>query len=268
MARVSNVIITILNVVFLILSVVAIGFSIWLYINSHGDNLCNRTLHKPLLFVGLALFAMSLIGFVGSFCKSSFFLWIYLALNFFLIVGLIGFTMFTIVVTNEGVGNALSKKGFKSARLGDYSNWLQNHVVNGENWDNIKSCFVKMEFCHKFQSGKGADFYKTKLSPTQSGCCKPPTYCGLEFHNGTFWSMPKKGPLVPDSDCQTWSNVQTELCFECKSCKASVLYNIKDEWRTVALANFIITIIIIIVYSIGCCALKGNRGGSYKSYHH
>ncbi|GAA0185742.1 scaffold/adaptor protein [Lithospermum erythrorhizon] len=266
MTRASNVIITILNVAFLVVSLLAISFTLWFHIGGNHDNLCNKTVQKPLLIVGSTLFVVSLIGFIGSCCKSSSFLWAYLALMFFLILGLICFTVFSIVITNKGVGHALSNKGFENAKLGDYSNWLRKYVVNRRNWDNIKSCLVKMDFCHQLETNKvhkDADFYLTNLSPTQAGCCKPPKDCGFELKNSTFWLMPKNSPAVDDSDCKTWSNVQTELCYECKSCKASMLYNIKNEWRTVAIINGIILVIVIIVYSIGCCALKNNRDGAF-----
>ncbi|EYU45433.1 hypothetical protein MIMGU_mgv1a020377mg, partial [Erythranthe guttata] len=101
-----------------------------------------------------------------------------------------------------------------------------------------------------------------------SGCCKPPSYCGLEFKNATYWTMPKTDPGVPDPDCKTWSNVQKELCIECDSCKAAVLYNIKREWRLLVLINICILVVVVFVYSVGCCALRNNRNGYVKHRGH
>ncbi|KAJ8563171.1 hypothetical protein K7X08_031623 [Anisodus acutangulus] len=113
----------------------------------------------------------------------------------------------------------------------------------------------------------------TEAQPTiekksSSSCCKPPTYCGFEFTNATYWTMPKAGPAVPDSDCKTWSNSQNELCFNCQSCKASHIETIQKNWNKMALFNFCIFVFIIIIYSVGCCALRNNRskGYSYKPY--
>ncbi|KAL3512321.1 hypothetical protein ACH5RR_025038 [Cinchona calisaya] len=265
MARASNIIITILNLITLAVALLAIGYSVWLQIQ-HGSSLCQKVLQRPLLFVGLALFVVSFLGLIGSCCRLSFFMWIYLAVLFFMILGLICFTIFTIIVTNKGVGKVLSNKGVNDHRLGDYSGWLQKYVVNAENWDEIKSCLVDVHFCQHIAGGKAPEFYQQSLSPIESGCCKPPTYCGFEFQNATFWIMPKTGPAVPDSDCKTWSNDQTQLCFNCQSCKTQFLENIKKEWKTLAIINTCILVLVIIVYSVSCCALRNSRTGGYAKH--
>lgn len=93
----------------------------------------------------------------------------------------------------------------------------------------------------------------------QSGCCKPPVECGFEFKNSTNWTVPKSGPAVPDSDCNTWSNQQNELCFNCNSCKAGFLGNIKQQWKNLLIFNICLIVFVIIVYSTGCCASRNNR---------
>lgn len=100
----------------------------------------------------------------------------------------------------------------------------------------------------------------------QSGCCKPPSYCGLQFENATTWTMPEKGPAVPDPDCKIWSNERTQLCFDCESCKKAALENIRREWRILALINSCILLSITIIYSIGCCALRNNQDYEYKKH--
>ncbi|PIN10792.1 hypothetical protein CDL12_16613 [Handroanthus impetiginosus] len=100
----------------------------------------------------------------------------------------------------------------------------------------------------------------------QSGCCKPPSYCGLQFQNATTWTMPEKGPASPDPDCKTWSNDPARLCLDCGSCKNAVLENIKSEWRMVAIINSCILVLVAIIYSIGCCALRNNQSHGYTKY--
>ena len=107
-------------------------------------------------------------------------------------------------------------------------------------------------------------FQSTIFFLSQSGCCKPPTYCGFEFKNATFWVVPKTGPAVADTDCKTWSNDQKQLCFDCKSCRAGLLANIKSQWRTLAICNACIFVVLIFVYSVGCCAFRNNRRDKYK----
>ncbi|CAI9113440.1 OLC1v1014045C1 [Oldenlandia corymbosa var. corymbosa] len=265
MVRPSNVIVAILNVLILGLAILAIGFSFWFQFHS-GSSLCQKVLYKPLLYLGLALLVISVFGLLGSCCGIKFFLWIYLAVMFFLILGLVCFMFFTLVVTNKRVGQAISNKGVNEHRLGDYSKWLQRYVVNADNWDEIKSCLADVHLCQQIDSGKSPDFYKKGLPLLQSGCCKPPTYCGFQFQNATVWIMPKKGPAVPDTDCKTWSNDQTKLCFDCDSCKISFLENIKNEWKTLAIINSCTLAVVIFIYTVGCCALRSNRSRGYTKH--
>ncbi|CAA2973627.1 tetraspanin-8-like [Olea europaea subsp. europaea] len=265
MVRVSNGIITLINVLTFVISLTAIGLSLWFGLNSHTH--CHKILQKPLLFVGLALSIVSLLGLFGSCSRLSSFMWIYLIILFLLIVGLVAFTFFTIVVTNKHVGKALSEKRIGEHRLGDYSRWLQTYVINAENWDEIKNCLVDVNLCRHLTANKGEEeFFMRNLSLIQSGCCQPPAYCGFQSQNATYWIVPKTGLAVPNQDCKTWSNVQKELCFDCESCKTAVLDNIKKDWRLIAIINSIILVIVIIVYSIGCCALKSNSSSGYQKY--
>jgi hypothetical protein len=90
----------------------------------------------------------------------------------------------------------------------------------------------------------------------QSGCCKPPTDCQFTFDNATTWVGT---PGSTDTDCRAWSNDQAQLCFDCNSCRAGLLQNVKSNWRKVAVVNIIVLVFIIFVYSCGCCALKASR---------
>ncbi|XP_059639512.1 tetraspanin-8 [Cornus florida] len=269
MVRVSNALISIFNVLTLLLSVVAVGGSVWFYLNP--GTVCQKAfLQQPLLIAGLVLLGVSLLGLAGSCWKVSWMLYVYLFVMFVAILALAGVTVFGILVTNKGVGQVISGRGFEEYRLGDYSNWLQKHVVNDKNWYKIKSCMVDAKICESLL-GKGrvgataaADFYKAQLSATQAGCCKPPTSCGFEFQNATFWAVPKSGPAVSDSDCKTWSNNEG-LCFDCKSCKAGFLANIKKEWRLLAIIGACVVVFLIIVYTLGCCALKNTKEDNYRS---
>ncbi|KAL0462436.1 UNVERIFIED_CONTAM: hypothetical protein Slati_0131200 [Sesamum latifolium] len=100
----------------------------------------------------------------------------------------------------------------------------------------------------------------------QSGCCKPPNVCGLVFQNATTWNMSAKGPADPNPDCRTWSNVQTELCYNCQSCKIEALEEIKKEWKILSLANICIILVVGIIYSVGCCALRNNQSKGYQKH--
>ncbi|KAK9203922.1 hypothetical protein WN943_014179 [Citrus x changshan-huyou] len=41
-----------------------------------------------------------------------------------------------------------------------------------------------------------ADFFKSKLSSIESGCCKPPIASGFQYQNATFWIAPSSCPAV------------------------------------------------------------------------
>ena len=73
----------------------------------------------------------------------------------------------------------------------------------------------------------------------QSGCCKPPTSCGFTYVNGTTWIPTPAAAGAPAAatnvDCSRWSNNQQTLCFQCDSCKAGFLDDIKKAWSFDAL---------------------------------
>ncbi|KAL3617855.1 hypothetical protein CASFOL_038176 [Castilleja foliolosa] len=266
MARFSNGIITIINLLTLLLSFCAIALSIWFYIKIGSP--CERMMRMPLLVVGGTLLLVSMTGLLGACCRVSFFMWLYLIALFVLIAGLIALTAFAIAVTNKGIGHALTENGIGNGKLGDYSWWLQEYVVNKHNWDRIRNCLIDVGMCQSIVGGVNEDFYSQSLSqslsPIQSGCCKPPNSCGLELEDQTSGEI--KSPTGPDPDCKIWSNEQQQLCYNCESCKTAVLDNIKEEWRMIAIINTLILISITIIYSIGCCALRNNQDYGYKKY--
>lgn len=97
----------------------------------------------------------------------------------------------------------------------------------------------------------------------QSGCCKPSDDCNFTYQSPTVWN--KNGTANSSNpDCQAWDNDQNVLCFNCDSCKAGFLQNIKSDWKKVAIVNIIFLIFLIIVYSIGCCAFRNNRMDNWK----
>ncbi len=260
MFRVSNNLVGILNFITFLLSVPILGAGIWLAKRASTD--CEKFLEKPVIALGVFLMVVSLAGLIGACCRVSWLLWVYLLVMFLLIVILFCFTIFAFVVTNKGAGEALSGRGYKEYRLGDYSNWLQKRVNSTKNWRRIKSCLQDGKVCQKFADDRASetveDFYKEHLSPIQSGCCKPSNDCGFTYVNATVWTK-TAGTTYTNSDCNSWDNDPTVLCFDCQSCKAGVLDNLKSDWKKVAVVNIIFLIFLIVVYSIGCCAFRNNR---------
>ena len=266
MVRFSNSIIGILNFVTFLLSIPILAGGIWLA--NRGDSDCEKFLHMPVIAIGVFLMVVSLAGLVGACCRVSWLLWVYLFVMFFLILLLFCFTIFAFVVTNKGAGTAVSGKGYKEYRLGDYSNWLQNRVDKASNWKKIRSCIRDAKVCKSLADDSVNDladqFYQKHLSPIQSGCCKPPTSCGLTYVNATVWNPPINNNSDPD--CGLWGNPEDQLCYDCSSCKAGLLANLKRDWRKVAVLNIVVLVFLIVVYSIGCCAFRNNRRNNSNGY--
>ncbi|KAK9066610.1 hypothetical protein SSX86_013933 [Deinandra increscens subsp. villosa] len=260
MAKTSNILTTFLNLMTLVLGILLITGGIWTSVHPGTSTLCEKTFAKPYLFTGIFLVALAVLGIVGAFFRINTILYIYSAVLFIMIVGLLAFAIFALVVTNKGIGKAVSNHGFKEYRFRDYSKWLQKHVVTDENWDNIKSCLIYSRVCLAMARAKNyKEFYRSNLTPLESGCCKPPGNCKYLFVNATYWVPPKTGGGSGDADCETWSNNQKKLCYDCGSCKVGVLKNMRHLWRKFAVLNFSILVFVIVIYSISCCAIRNNN---------
>nr|GMC61146.1 tetraspanin-8-like [Ipomoea batatas] len=266
MVRVSNNLLGILNILTFLISIPIIGGGIWL--SRQANTECERFLDKPVIALGVFIMLLSIAGLVGACCRVTWLLWIYLFVMFLLILLLFCFTIFAFVVTNKGAGEAVSGKGYKEYRLGDYSNWLQKRV-NG-NWRRIRSCIEDSKVC-KSLIDQGSEtpvqsFYNQHLSALQSGCCKPSDDCKFSYVSPTNWTSTSTSSST-NSDCSHWSNEPNILCYNCESCKAGLIDNIKSDWKKVAIINIIFIVFLIIVYTVGCCAFRNNRAdNSWKRY--
>ncbi|GAA0154994.1 scaffold/adaptor protein [Lithospermum erythrorhizon] len=268
MGRCSNNLVTILNIITLLLSIPIIAGGVWL--SRQANTECERFLDKPVIALGVFILVVSLAGIIGSCFRVTWLLWVYLFVMFVLILLLTAFTIFAFVVTNKGAGESVSGRGYKEYRLGDYSNWLQKRVESNKNWNKIRSCLQDSKICQKLiddgSNTKVEDFYQKHLSSLESGCCKPSDVCNFQYVSPTNWT-PNTTSNATNPDCAAWSNDQNVLCYNCQSCKAGLLNNIKDQWRKVAILNVIFLVFLIIVYSVGCCAFRNNRNdSSYKRY--
>lgn len=258
--RLSNNLLGILNFVTFLLSIPILAGGIWLSERSSTD--CEKFLQGPMIGIGVFLLVVSLCGLVGACCRNSLLLWIYLFVMFLLILLLFCFTIFAFVVTNKGAGEVVSKRGYKEYKLGDYSNWLQKRVEDPKNWAKFRSCLVAGKACqHLQESGNRTmdQFFNQDLTSIQSGCCKPPTDCGFDYQSATVWTKPAAGFASNNTDCPVWQNDPNILCYDCQSCKAGFLDNIKTDWKKIAIVNIVFLVLLIIVYSVGCCAFRNNR---------
>ncbi|XP_022965885.1 tetraspanin-2-like [Cucurbita maxima] len=251
---VSNKITAIVNFLALLCSIPIIGAGIWLA--SKPDNGCIHFFRWPVVLLGVLILLVSLAGFIGAYWNRQGLLAFYLFCMALLIGLLLVLLVFTFVVTRPNGTYSVMGRGFKEYRLDGFSSWLRNHLTNSRNWPKIRTCLAESNTCPKLnQLYVAADqFFAADISPLQSGCCKPPTACGYNFVNPTLWLNP--GNPMADPDCYVWSNDQTQLCYNCNSCKAGLLGNLRMEWRKANVVLIVTVVVLIWVYVIGCSAFK------------
>lgn len=84
----------------------------------------------------------------------------------------------------------------------------------------------------------------------KSGCCKPPESCEMEYVNATFWRKEDEGAVDKsrpyDSDCDTWSNDENMLCYNCVSCKEGFLRTLESKWWKLGIFLAVIALLLIV----------------------
>ncbi|CAL0300632.1 unnamed protein product [Lupinus luteus] len=247
MYRFSNTLIGLLNLFTLLASIPIIGAGLWM---AKSSTTCESFLQKPLLVIGFVVLVISLAGFIGACFHVACALWLYLVVMLFLIASLIGLTIFGYGVTSKGGGVEVPGRVYKEYHIEDYSLWWRKRIEDPSYWNTIRSCILGSSTCAKVASWTPLDYMQKDMSPIQSGCCKPPTACTYNMDTMVNYQ---------DPDCYKWSNDPTLLCYECDSCKAGVLENIRRNWHKLSLLTVIMLVFLILIYSIGCCAFRNTR---------
>ncbi|KAB2077059.1 hypothetical protein ES319_A06G078400v1 [Gossypium barbadense] len=252
---VANNITAVLNFVTFLCSIPIIAVGIWLA--QQPDNGCIHLLRWPVVLLGFLVHLVSLAGFVAAYCNKETLLAFYLCCMAIVIGLLLILLVFAFIVTRPDGSYGVPGRGYQDFRLDGYSSWLTNHVVDSKSWTKIRACLADTDVCPKLtQQFITADqFFATHLSPLHSGCCKPPTICGYTFVNPTLWTNPVNP--AGDLDCNQWSNDQTQLCYNCNSCKAGLLGNFKERKANIIL--IVEVVVLIWVYIIACSAFKNGQ---------
>ncbi|CAN0901360.1 TET2 [Linum grandiflorum] len=251
----SNNLTAVLNFIAFLCSIPIIASGIWLA--SQPDNECIHFIRWPIVLLGALILVVSLTGFVGAYWYKETLLAFYLCCMAILITLLLILIVFAFVVTRpDGSYDVVPGRGYKEYRIQGFSSWLRNHVVNSKNWGAIRACLAETDVCTKLSRNyiSAEQFFAGHISPLQSGCCKPPTVCGYTYVNPTLWVNPANPAAEPD--CAMWSNDQTQVCFNCNSCKAGLLGNLRKEWRKVNTILIVAVVVLIFVYVIACSAFK------------
>ncbi|KAL2345124.1 hypothetical protein Fmac_006409 [Flemingia macrophylla] len=233
----SNNVIGAINFVAVILSIPIIGVGIWL-LNGQADS-CVRFLQWPVIILGVRS-RSCLGGFHRRLLENL------MAPHY-------------VPRSHACPRDIFASVAYLEYRMDDFSGYLCRRVRSSFKWDRIRSCLSQTNMCAELnQSYRMAqDFFNARLTPMQSGCCKPPTQCAYTFVNPTYWISPIN--TAADMDCLQWSNDQTQLCYNCDSCKAGLLANLRKEWRRANVILIITVIGLIIVYLIGCCAFRNAK---------
>jgi hypothetical protein len=62
-----------------------------------------------------------------------------------------------------------------------------------------------------------------------------------------------------DEDCFQWNNAPNILCYQCNSCKAGVMEQVRQDWHKISVLNVIVLVFLICVCACGCCAFRNAR---------
>ncbi|XP_010526407.1 PREDICTED: tetraspanin-2 [Tarenaya hassleriana] len=252
---VANNLTAILNFIALLCSIPITASGIWLA--SKPDNECVHLLRWPIVTLGVLILVVSAAGFIGAYWYKETLLAVYLCCMAILIGLLLVVLIFAFVVTRPDGSYPVPGRAYKEYRLEEFSNWLRDNVVDSKNWIKIRACLADTDVCPKLsQEYITADqfFSSPDITPLQSGCCKPPTACGYSFVNPTVWQNPTN--MAADGDCYIWNNDQSQLCYNCNSCKGGLLGNLRREWRKANVILIVTVVVLIWVYLIACSAFR------------
>ncbi|XP_075496868.1 tetraspanin-6-like [Primulina tabacum] len=245
MYRFSNTLIGFLNLFTLLASIPIIGAGLWM---ARSSTTCENFLQTPLLVVGFIVLIISLAGFIGACFHVAWALWVYLAIMLLIIATLMGLTIFGFVVTSPGGGIEVPGRIYQEYHLDKYSGWLRKRIEDPRYWMTVRSCILGSKTCGQVVSWTPYDYLTKDMSPVQSGCCKPPTSCDYTATT-----------TAQDADCYRWNNAPNVLCYECDSCKAGVLENVRRDWHKLAVLSIVMLLFLIGIYSIGCCAFQNAK---------
>ncbi|KAL2922712.1 Tetraspanin-9 [Bienertia sinuspersici] len=173
-----------------------------------------------------------------------------------LIVALAALGIFALAVSNKGGGKSIPGRSYKEYRVESYSKWMRNKVNDTHNWETYyKKAVVKNHVCEKFGKEYKLDtldqFHKRKMSHFESGCCKPSEDCNFSYTSPSIWEKPTNVNNT-NNDCNRWDNDPNVFCFNCQSCKAAFLQDLKSRW---SVTGIILVVIVSKQFLLGICLI-------------
>ncbi|TYH57735.1 hypothetical protein ES332_D08G110300v1 [Gossypium tomentosum] len=231
-----------LSVVSFVFSLPVLSSVIWLlYMKSYD---CEWLFKLPSLQIGIS------IGLICVFfiCNAALFLRARMQMVGIVVVMVPLTVMFTIGLAFLGAN------GMENRRIPATPLWFEMKIHDNELWNNIKECIYDTGVCRDLALTstklKSYDFSMKKLSSVESGCCRPPADCPLQYVNATFWE--KNDQMQTDSDtynpdCDLWKNDRDALCYDCLTCRQGYMKALRSKW--LKLGVFLVCMALLLISS-------------------
>ncbi|XP_038973675.1 tetraspanin-8-like [Phoenix dactylifera] len=234
-----------------VLNFVAFLLSLSILVGGIGLSDCNNFVQHPVIAVAAILMAACLAATAAACFRAPRLFWLSFLSMLVLVLVLCGLVVFGFVLTGD-----------------DYSQWRQERLAGDKNWAETLSCVRRSPECRILQEEDPQsldDFNDLSITHIQSGCCLPPTECGFVFQSVTVWTNPTNTTLN-NTDCSTWKNDPSILCYDCQSCKAETVASIKYDWKEAARNTTIFLVYLIVIFSFGCYTLHQSAHPGWKGY--
>lgn len=142
MARWSHGITACINSITLAISLILLG--VGSNLAARGHTTCFSLLDIPFLRIGGLLLVISLLGLLGSCCRSCFLMWAYLVLYLVLILMvMVGFILWVTVVIKGDIRLDVGE----ARKLNDYTFWFQDQVMGLADWSHVRQCLIRKNIC-------------------------------------------------------------------------------------------------------------------------
>ncbi|CAJ1931142.1 unnamed protein product [Sphenostylis stenocarpa] len=239
-----NKVLAVTNFLGLILSIPIICYGLWL--KSVTTYFCEQfQVWRWVVIVGTIISVAAMAGSIAGIFGISWLIKLNLFAKILLMILLLCLLIIVHIVTLRSDG---------SNNIDDFSLYLRRRVTRSSIWDHVRSCISQSDMCADLNRSyrTAQDFRAAFLTPMQSGCCMPPTQCRYTFVSPTNWISPID--MAADMDCVQWNNNQTQLCYNCDSCKIGLLANSRNELIRCILKLFITFLVLLIFFLIELCA--------------
>ncbi|XP_021762996.1 tetraspanin-9-like [Chenopodium quinoa] len=265
MARRSNGITACINLITLLIGCFLLCLRIFLA--THKDMTCFSLLNSPCLRIGILLVVISLLGLIGSCCRSLFIMWLYLFVYLILILVVAITVLLWIVVIAKG---AVRLDVGKPHKLNDFTFWFQDQAMGIADWSVVRKCLIRKDICcHDL---KDNFFFSNNLKVCYTifnirrilfalgsfrlddqGCCRQPANCTVNF--------------LTKHDCDVWNRDTKTMCYYCSTCTEGFVSQLAVLWKRLFPGIVILLVVLIIVFNIGCRAFRQNKADHYRKLH-